>query len=60
MLTTILLVFAFVLFAVAAVVYPSAPPAAPTPWGWGRFVAAGLAFWVLSVLLGGVHVGIGH
>lgn len=55
MLTTILLVFAFVLFAIAAFVYPDAPP---SRWGWGRFVAAGLAFWVLSILLGGLHVGL--
>lgn len=50
MLTLILLVFAFVLFAIAAFVYPNAQP---SPWGWGRFIAAGLAFWVLSVLLAG-------
>ena len=46
MLTLILLVFAFVLFVCAT-------------FGVGsRFnlVAAGLAFWVLSVLLGGVHL----
>jgi hypothetical protein len=46
MLTLILLVFAFVLFTCAT-------------FGVGsRFnlVAAGLAFWVLSVLLGGVHL----
>jgi hypothetical protein len=53
MLDTILLVFAFVLFAIAAFVYPAA---APSPWGWGRFIAAGLAFWVLSIILGGVHL----
>ena len=54
MLNTILLVFAFVLFAIAAFVYPNP---APSPWGWGRFIAAGLAFWVLSILLSGVHIG---
>jgi len=54
MVTLILLVFAFVLFAIAAFVYPQ-----PNPWGWGRFIAAGLAFWVLSILLGGAggHLG---
>lgn len=43
MIALILLVFAFVLFALAAFGVPG-----------GRFnlVAAGLAFWVLSVLLG--------
>jgi hypothetical protein len=50
MLTLILLVFAFVLFAIAAFVYPNAQP---SPWGWGRFIAAGLAFWVLSIILAG-------
>lgn len=45
MITTILLVFAFVLFALAAF-NVSAPR-------W-NLVAAGLAFWVLSILLGGL------
>jgi hypothetical protein len=47
MLTVILLVFAFVCFCLAAFWTPSPP----------RFnlIAAGLAFWVLSVLLAGVH-----
>lgn len=50
MLTIILLVFAFVCFCLAAVGVPNPP----------RFnlVAAGLAFWVLSVLLAGVHLGV--
>jgi hypothetical protein len=53
----ILLVFAFVLFTIAAVWNPSAPsPAAP--W-FGRLIAAGLACWVLADVLGGVHL-IGH
>ena len=51
MLTIILLVFAFVLFVIAAVWQP----APPSPW-FGRLVAAGLACWVLSVLLGGMHM----
>lgn len=44
----ILLVFAFVLFVLAAIGVPSSP----------RFnlVAAGLACWVLSVMLGGWHL----
>lgn len=48
MISTILLVFAFVLFCVAAVGVPSPP----------RFnlVAAGLAFWVLSILITGFGV----
>jgi hypothetical protein len=44
----ILLVFAFVLFAIAGFWNPPAP----SPW-FGRLVAAGLAFWVLSVILAG-------
>lgn len=53
MLTTILLVFAFVFFTLGAF---WGPGPTPTPW-YGRFnlVSAGLAAWVLSVLLGG-HV----
>jgi hypothetical protein len=48
MLNLILLVFAFVCFALATFGVPSPP----------RFnlVAAGLAFWVLSVILGGVKL----
>jgi hypothetical protein len=52
-LSQILLVFAFVLFAISAFVYPSP---APSPWGWGRFIAAGLAFWVLSLIMGSFHI----
>jgi hypothetical protein len=51
MIGTILLVFAFVLFVIAAVWNPPAP----SPW-FSRLVAAGLAFWVLSLLLGGLHI----
>jgi hypothetical protein len=48
MIGTILLVFAFVLFALAAFWNP-APPRV-------NLIAAGLAFWVLSLLLGGLHI----
>lgn len=51
----ILRVFAFVLFAISASVYNPQPPA-PSPWGWGRFVAAGLAFWVLSEIVTGFNL----
>lgn len=47
MITTILLVFAFVLFCLAAFNVSAR---------W-NLVAAGLAFWVLSILLGGLHIG---
>ena len=46
----ILVAFAFVLFAVAAIWNP--PP--PNPW-FGRFVAAGLMLWSLYVLLVNWH-----
>lgn len=46
MINTILLVFAFVLFVLAAFNVPAR---------W-NLVAAGLAFWVLSILLGGLHL----
>lgn len=48
MLTTILLVFALVLFVLSAAGIPSPP----------RFnlMAAGLACWVLSVLIGTAHL----
>lgn len=48
MLITILLVFALVLFILAAWGVPNPP----------RFnlIAAGLAFWVLAVILGGAHI----
>lgn len=45
MLSLILLVFAFVLFAVAAIWNPE-------PYR-ERLIASGLAFWVLSVILAG-------
>lgn len=47
MLTTILLVFAFVLFVLAAIGIPTPP----------RFnlIAAGLACWVLSALVPALH-----
>ncbi len=48
MLTMILLVFAFVCFTLAAFWNP-APPRV-------NLIAAGLAFWVLSVLLAGVKM----
>jgi ABC-type transport system involved in multi-copper enzyme maturation permease subunit len=51
MLSTILLVFSFVLFVLAAFGVPNPPQR------W-NLVAAGLAFWVLSILLGGIHLGI--
>ena len=49
MLGTILIVFAFVCEVLACVGVPSPP----------RFnlMAAGLAFWFLSILLVGVHIG---
>lgn len=47
MLTLILLVFALALFTISAIWNP------PTePW-WHRLVAAGLACWVLSIILTG-------
>ena len=52
MLSTILMVFAFVLLALAAFNVPC-PPRFNLGW-------AGMAFWALSILLGGLHVGIGH
>ncbi len=47
MITTILLVFAFVLFCLSTFNVSA-------KW---NLVAAGLAFWVLSILLGGLHIG---
>jgi hypothetical protein len=49
MLGTILLVFAFVLLALAALNVPSSPR---INLGW-----AGMACWCLSILLGGLHIG---
>lgn len=48
MITLILLVFAFVCFTLAAFWNPVPPRI--------NLVAAGLAFWVLSVLLAGAHL----
>ena len=48
MLTTILLVFAFVWFTLSAFWNP-APPRV-------NLIAAGLAFWVLSIILAGAHL----
>jgi cell division protein FtsW (lipid II flippase) len=42
----ILLVFAFVIFAIAGFWNP----APPSPW-FGRLIAAGLAFWVFAEIL---------
>ena len=47
-ITLVLLIFAFVLFVLAAVGVASPPRF--------QFLAAGLAFWVLSMLLGGVKM----
>ena len=50
MLTIILLVFAFVCFCLAAFWNPQPPRI--------NLIAAGLAFWVLSIILGGIgHLG---
>jgi len=49
MLTMILLVFAFCCFALAAFWNPNPPRV--------NLIASGLAFWVLSVLLAGAHLG---
>ena len=62
MLSTILLVFAFVFFCIATF-WPFVGPSAPGSL-WGRFnpiaatgpgSVAGLAFWVLTLLIGGLH-----
>ena len=47
-LSTILMVFAFVLFAIAAIWNP-----APTDPARTRLIAAGLACWSLAILLAG-------
>jgi hypothetical protein len=47
-LAMILLIVALVLFVLAAIGLPSPPRF--------QFMAAGLAFWVLSILLGGVKL----
>lgn len=53
MISTILLVFAFVFFVIGSF---WGPGPAPAPW-YSRFsfISAGLACWVLSVLIGGGH-----
>ena len=48
MLTLILLVFSFVCFALAAFWNPNPPRV--------NLIAAGLSFWVLSVILGDAHL----
>jgi hypothetical protein len=52
MIDLILLVFAFVFFVIGAFWGPYTPPQ-PSPW-YGRFnlVSAGLACWVLTLILG--------
>jgi cell division protein FtsW (lipid II flippase) len=58
-MSIVLLVFAFVLFAIAAIWNPQPQP---SPW-FGRLIAAGLAFWVASALFSGIlplHLGMGH
>lgn len=50
MLQTILMVFAFVLFVLAGLGVPTPPRFQLIGWG--------LACWVLSVLLAGVHMGL--
>lgn len=47
-LALILMVFAFVFFALAAVNVPSPPRL--------NFIGAGLAFWVLAILFSGVNL----
>lgn len=47
----ILLVLAFCLFVIAGFWNPPAP----SPW-FGRLVAAGLACWSLSTILGGLNI----
>ena len=50
MIGTILLVFAFVFFCIGTF-WNAAPPAGPW-YGRFNFISAGLAVWVLSILLG--------
>lgn len=49
MVASIFLVFAFVLFTISAFGLPNPPQR------W-NLVAAGLAFWVLSILVGNLHL----
>lgn len=53
MLTTILLVFSFVLFALAAVWHLWGAPPEPHRFS---LVSAGLALWVLSIILATNHL----
>jgi hypothetical protein len=50
-LSTILMVFAFVLFAIAAIWNPAPPDPLRT-----RLIAAGLACWALAIILVGFHL----
>jgi hypothetical protein len=52
MLNIILMVFAFVCFCIAGA-YPPDPPRT-------KLIAAGLAFWSLAIILGGVGLHFGH
>ena len=54
MLSLILMVFAFVLFAIAGFI---APPTPESPWS-SRLVCFGLSCWVLAELVKGVGPGI--
>lgn len=51
MLGTILLVFAFVLAVIAALIPPPAWPWGRLHWGWAAF-----AFFIASLLFGGGHI----
>lgn len=54
MLGTILLVFSFVFFVIGTFIgWPATNP--PAWYGRFNFVSAGLAAWVLSILLNGTH-----
>lgn len=53
MVGTILVVFALVLFAIAAIWNPQPQP---SPW-FGRLIAAGLACLAASILFGNLHIG---
>lgn len=54
MLGTILLVFSFVFFVIGTFIgWPATNP--PVWYGRFNFVSAGLAAWVLSILLNGTH-----
>ena len=51
-LSTILMVFAFVLFAIAAIWNTTPPPETLR----ARMIAAGLACWALAIILTGFHL----